>query len=65
MDDEDGITLPFTYFGTGIYSNIRKSYVQTVSDKKGKYNAHTLLVDIILDNPVPEEYHFDFEIPEE
>ena len=64
MDEEDGVTLPFTYFGTGVFENDRKSFVPTV-DKHGKpYNADTLLLDIKLDNEVPEEYHFDFEVPE-
>ena len=64
MDEEDGITLPFTYFGKGIFENMRISFVD--SEKKGNpYKAPTLLFDIKLDNVVPEEYHFDFEIPEE
>ena len=65
MDDEDGITLPFTYFGTGVFSNVRESFVNTINSKGVRYDAPTLLLDILLDNPVPEEYHFDFEIPEE
>ena len=56
MDDEDGIVLPFTYFGTGKFTNCRES----TND-----NTPTLLFDIVLDNEVPEEYHFDFQIPEE
>ena len=64
MDDEDGITLPFTYFGTGRFTNMRKSNVN-VYDKKDNTNTlvDTLLFDVVLDNSVKEEYYFDFEIP--
>ena len=64
MDEEDGITLPFTYFGTGKFTNMRKSYVES-KEKDGSIKKHdTLLFDILLDNEVPKELHFDFEIPE-
>ena len=63
MDEEDGITSPFTYFGTGVFTNPRKSKVKTIEKGKEKY-VDTLLFDIELDNEVPEEYHFEFEIPE-
>ena len=64
MDEEDGITLPFTYFGTGKFVNMRKSYVES-KEKDGSIKKHnTLLFDILLDNEVPKELHFDFEIPE-
>lgn len=56
MDDEDGIVLPFTYFGTGKFTNCRES----TND-----NTPTLLFDIKLDNEVPEDLHFDFQVPEE
>lgn len=56
MDDEDGIVLPFTYFGTGKFTNCRESINE---------NTPTLLFDIVLDNDVPEEYRFDFQVPEE
>ncbi len=55
MDDEDGITLPFTYFGTGKFTNMRET-------KNNDYD--TLTFDIILDHEVSEEYYLDFEIPE-
>jgi hypothetical protein len=58
MENEDSVTLPFTYFGTGIFTNKRNSY--TVDDNGRKHN--TLLFDIILDNEVPEVYYTDFEI---
>ena len=65
MDDEDNITLPFTYFGTGKLTNMRVSSVSTLQ-KDGSYkDVPTLLYDVQLDNKVPEEYWFDFEIPEE
>lgn len=60
MDDEDNIVLPFTYFGTGKFTNMRES---KVTDKKTKAVYKTLLFDIELDNTVPEEYFVDFEIP--
>ncbi len=64
MDDEDGITLPFTYFGTGRFENMRNSYVESL-ESDGSITKHkTLLFDIILDNEVPVSLHFDFEIPE-
>ena len=56
MDDEDGIVLPFTYFGTGKFTNCRESTNE---------NTPTLLFDIVLDNEVPEEYRFDFQVPED
>lgn len=56
MESEDNITLPFTYFGTGKFSNCRES------DNAGK---PTLVFDVILDNPVPEELRFDFLVPED
>ena len=64
MDDEDGITLPFTYFGTGRFENGRESFVEVLNKDGSKSNAATLLFDIILDKEVPKEYYFDFEIPE-
>ena len=65
MDEEDGVTLPFTYFGTGKFTNMRTSYVETKDSKGNPYKAPTLLFDVILDEEVLEEYHFDFEIPED
>lgn len=60
MDDEDNIVLPFTYFGTGRFTNMRES---KVIDQRTKAVFNTLLFDIILDNTVPEDYFVDFEIP--
>lgn len=57
IKEEDGITLPFTYIGTGKFTNIRESY----TEENGK-RIPTLLTDIILDNEVPSEYWLDFEI---
>lgn len=53
VKSEDGITLPYTYFGSGRILNPRES------NNPGK----TLLFDIILDNKVPEQYRNDFLIP--
>ena len=60
MDDEDNIILPFTYFGTGKFTNLRES---KVIDQRTNAIYNTLLFDILLDNTVPEEYFIDFEIP--
>lgn len=57
MKTEDGITLPFTFFGTGKLTNMRESY----TEEDGK-QLPTLLFDIVLDHRVPEDYHLDFEI---
>lgn len=54
MDEQDGVTLPFTYFGTGKFTNMRET-------KNNFFD--TLTFDIILDNEVDEEYYLDFEIP--
>ena len=63
MEKEDSITLPFTYFGIGTLVNPRPSTVDTVEN--GIVKTHpTVMYDVILENPVPEEYWFDFEIPE-
>ena len=61
MDEEDGIDLPFTYFGKGKFSNCRES---EVIEKSSGVKHDTLLFDIILEKEVPSEYWFDFEIPE-
>ena len=55
VNDEDGIVLPFTYFGTGKFTNCR--------DSKND-NKPTLMFDIELDHEVDEEYRFDFQVPE-
>ena len=60
VESEDGITLPFTYFGTGSFQNMRESF----TEENGK-KYPTLLFDIVLDNAVPSDYYLDFEIPEE
>ncbi|CDE38664.1 dEAD/DEAH box helicase [Mycoplasma sp. CAG:472] len=62
MDVEDNIILPFTYFGTGKFTNMKESHVK---DQKTGDSYKTLLFDIQLDNTVPEEYFVDFEIPNE
>lgn len=50
--------LPYTYFGLGTFTNERDSYTEE-DDRRHS----TLLYDIVLDDKVPEEYHIDFEIP--
>ena len=59
-DEEDGIILPFTYFGKGKFTNIKESKVINQTD--GTVYP-TLLMYIELDNKVPDEYCVDFEIP--
>lgn len=58
MENEDTVTLPYTYFGLGTFTNERDSY----TEEDGRRHS-TLLYDIVLDYKVPEEYHIDFEIP--
>ena len=58
VEKEDNVVLPFTYFGTGKFQNMRTSY----TEEKGK-EYPTLLFDIVLDTEVPKDYYFDFEIP--
>ncbi len=64
MDEEDGITLPFTYFGTGSFTNPRESFVKALNKDGTVSSVPTLLFDIVLDKDVSREYFFDFEIPE-
>lgn len=64
MDLEDGITLPFTYFGTGVFENGRESYNTVIKDGL-KTDLPTLMFDIVLDNEVPSQLHIDFKVPEE
>lgn len=58
MESEDTVTLPYTYFGLGTFTNERDSY----TEEAGKRHS-TLLYDIVLDDEVPEDYYIDFEIP--
>jgi len=51
--EEDGITLPFTYIGTGKLTNARKT------TNPGK----TILFDVKLDNEIPEYLNYDFQVP--
>ena len=65
MDSEDGITLPFTYFGTGVFHNPRKSFVESIEKNGSVVEKDTILFDILLDNKVDDEYCFEFEVPVE
>ncbi len=58
MESEDTVTLPYTYFGLGTFTNERDSF----TEEDGKKHP-TLLYDIVLDDEVPEDYYIDFEIP--
>ena len=55
MNSQDGVTLPFTYFGTGKFTNMRET-------KNNEFD--TLTFDIVLDNEVSKEYFLDFGIPD-
>ena len=59
MESEDTVTLPYTYFGLGTFTNERDSFTEENGIKHP-----TLLFDIVLDDAVPEDYHIDFEIPQ-
>ena len=54
MDKQYGVILPYTYIGTGKFTNMRET-------KNNKVD--TLTFEIILDKEVNEEYYLDFEIP--
>jgi superfamily II DNA or RNA helicase len=63
IKEEDGVVLPFTYFGKGHFINQRTSYTKEYDkDTNSILEYPTLLFDIVLDNEVPEEYWFDFDI---
>lgn len=64
VDEEDGITLPFTYFGTGTFQQPRVSFVESLEKDGTIKRRDTILFDIVLDSAVMNELHFDFEIPE-
>lgn len=57
VEAENGITLPFTYVGTGKLTNPRKQV--NFDDKKGK-NVTTYLFDIPMDNELPDYLQYDF-----
>ena len=54
VDDEDGITLPFTYIGSG-----KMEYIEGSKKVNG---AH--LFRIPMEAPAPEDIYFDFKLPE-
>lgn len=56
IKEEDGIVLPYTYFGTG---NFSKGITSKNKD------AATILASIDLDFEVPKEYRLDFNIKED
>lgn len=58
MESEDTVTLPYTYFCLGTFTNERDSF----TEEDGKKHL-TLLYDIVLDDEVSEDYYIDFEIP--
>ena len=54
VESEDGITMPFVFMGKGEFHNWRKS------SNEGK---PTLIFSIELEQPIDEEYHFEYEVP--
>ena len=63
IKEEDGVVLPFTYFGKGKFTNRRESYTLEYDPKtSSEIKYPTLMYDIELENKVPEEYWFDFDI---
>lgn len=64
MDSENGVVLPFTYFGTGTFKNVRESYVEQIDKENNITKSNTLLFDIELDKEVEKDFWFDFEIQE-
>ena len=58
VESEDGITLPFTYFGTAKITNIRESHTE-----ENGIEYPTLLCDLKLDSEIPKQYYLDFEVP--
>ncbi len=55
MDDEDGITLPFTYIGSG-----KMEYIE--GSKREENGAHRFR--IAMKEPAPEDIYFDFKLPD-
>ena len=55
MDDEDGITLPFTYIGSG-----KMEYIE--GSKRVENGAHRFR--IAMNNSAPEDIYFDFKLPD-
>lgn len=54
MDDEDGITLPFTYIGSG-----KMEYIE--GSKRKENGAHRFR--IAMNATAPEDIYFDFRLP--
>jgi hypothetical protein len=57
IKEEHGVTLPFTYVGTGILSNERIQ--EKVDSKTGKDNI-TYLYDIPMTDELPDYLRYDF-----
>ena len=55
MDDEDGITLPFTYIGSG-----KMEYIE--GSRREENGAHRFR--IAMNASAPEDIYFDFKLPE-
>lgn len=59
VSSEHGVTLPFTYVGTGKFSNERKQ--EKIDQVSGKTNI-TYLYDISMEDDLPEYLQYDFGI---
>ena len=55
MDDEDGITLPFTYIGSG-----KMEYIE--GSRREENGAHRFR--IAMNATAPEDVYFDFKLPD-
>ena len=55
MEDEDGITLPFTYIGSG-----KMEYIE--GSRRMENGAHRFR--IAMNSTAPEDIYFDFKLPE-
>ena len=57
VDDENGITLPYTFGGCGKLANMRK---QEKYDEEKRKTVTTYLFDISMENELPDYLQYDF-----
>ncbi len=62
MDEEDGIKLPYMYFGTGKFIDCKEDKAKAIDSDGSLTEKPTLLFEVALDNEVPKEYWFDYMI---
>ena len=61
VDEENGITLPFTYIGKGKLTNKRP--LHGIDSKTGK-PYYSFLYDIVMEQPLPDYLQYDFGLNE-